>query len=278
MSVSDVSGKAIANLATEELKHPAPVFHGDTLFCESEVLEAKESRSKPDRGTVKVHTRVLNQDGVLVAEFKRLVLVPRRRGAGLRGGRRRTRRWTIIRRPTAARTAPARVACSARPAPELQERETHSEIHDRPDEERETGDLGGGGRRAHPARRRRLVRRLRRGVRPPVPAAGRRRDVRAALGRQAAQLVPRARPTRATSRASRTARSSAPATSTTPARRTTGATPPRCGRRSRACSAARCGGGRCTSSRSPWARWARTRATSASSSRTRPTWRSTCGS
>jgi acyl dehydratase len=79
MSVSDVSGKAIANLATEELKHPAPVFHGDTLFCESEVLEVKESRSKTDRGTVRVHTRVLNQEGVLVAEFKRLVLVPRKR-------------------------------------------------------------------------------------------------------------------------------------------------------------------------------------------------------
>src|SRR5215217_5112888 len=78
MSVSDVSGKAIANLATEELKHPAPVFHGDTLFCESEVLEVKPSRSKNDRGTVRVHTRVLNQDGVLVAEFKRLVLVPRK--------------------------------------------------------------------------------------------------------------------------------------------------------------------------------------------------------
>jgi acyl dehydratase len=78
MSVSDVSGKAIANLATEELSHPAPVFHGDTLFVESEVLEKRESRSKPDRGTVKVHTRVLNQDGVLVAEFKRVVLVPRR--------------------------------------------------------------------------------------------------------------------------------------------------------------------------------------------------------
>ena len=42
------------------------------------MLEKSESRSKPDRGTVKVHTRVLNQDGVLVAEFKRLVLVPRR--------------------------------------------------------------------------------------------------------------------------------------------------------------------------------------------------------
>ncbi|MDQ2759288.1 MAG: MaoC family dehydratase [Actinomycetota bacterium] len=78
MSVSDVSGKAIANLATEELKHPAPVFHGDTLYCESEVLEVNPSRSKPDRGMVRVQTRVLNQDGVLVAEFKRLVLVPRK--------------------------------------------------------------------------------------------------------------------------------------------------------------------------------------------------------
>jgi acyl dehydratase len=78
MSVGDVSGKAIANLATEELRHPAPVFHGDTLFCESEVLEVKPSQSKPDRGVVKVHTRVLNQDGTLVAEFKRAVLVPRK--------------------------------------------------------------------------------------------------------------------------------------------------------------------------------------------------------
>ena len=77
MTVSDVSGKAIANLATEELIHPNPVFHGDTLFCETEVLEKRESKTKLDRGTVRVHTRVLNQDGVLVAEFKRAVLVPR---------------------------------------------------------------------------------------------------------------------------------------------------------------------------------------------------------
>src|ERR671934_1573539 len=77
MSVSDVSGKAIANLATEELKHPAPVFHGDTLYCESEVLEVRPSQSKPDRGVVKVHTRVYKQTGELVAEFKRSVLVPR---------------------------------------------------------------------------------------------------------------------------------------------------------------------------------------------------------
>jgi acyl dehydratase len=78
MSVGDVSGKAIANLATEELSHPAPVFHGDTLFVESEVLDVRASESKPDRGVVKVRTDVYNQDGVLVATFKRAVLVPRK--------------------------------------------------------------------------------------------------------------------------------------------------------------------------------------------------------
>jgi acyl dehydratase len=78
MSVSDVSGKAIANLATEKLTHPAPVFHGDTLFVESEVLEVTPSRSKPDRGVVRVRTDVYKQDGTLVATFERAVLVPRR--------------------------------------------------------------------------------------------------------------------------------------------------------------------------------------------------------
>ena len=78
MTVNDVSGKAIANLATEDLSHPNPVFHGDTLFVESEVLEVRPSQSKPDRGVVRVHTRAYNQDGTLVAEFKRAVLVPRK--------------------------------------------------------------------------------------------------------------------------------------------------------------------------------------------------------
>jgi acyl dehydratase len=77
MTVGDVSGKAIANLATDELSHPAPVFHGDTLFAESEVLDVRASESKPDRGVVRVHTRAYKQDGTLVAEFKRAVLVPR---------------------------------------------------------------------------------------------------------------------------------------------------------------------------------------------------------
>ena len=78
MTFADISGKAIANLATDELKHPAPVFHGDTLYTESEVLEVRPSESKPDRGVVRVHTRAYNQDGTLVAEFKRAVLVARK--------------------------------------------------------------------------------------------------------------------------------------------------------------------------------------------------------
>ena len=59
-------------------RHPAPVFHGDTLFAETEVLEITPSRSKPDRGVVRVRTDVLNQEGVLVTTFVRRVLVPRR--------------------------------------------------------------------------------------------------------------------------------------------------------------------------------------------------------
>jgi acyl dehydratase len=78
MSVADISGKAIANLATEELSHPAPVFHGDTLYAQSEVLEVRPSQSKPDRGIVRVKTDVYNQRSELVATFKRAVLVPRR--------------------------------------------------------------------------------------------------------------------------------------------------------------------------------------------------------
>src|SRR5438105_7701802 len=66
MTVSDISGKAIANLETEGLRHTAPVFHGDTLYCETEILEVRESESKADRGVVKVRTDVFNQNGDLV--------------------------------------------------------------------------------------------------------------------------------------------------------------------------------------------------------------------
>jgi acyl dehydratase len=77
-SVPDVSGKAIANLEIEYLKHPAPVFHGDTIYSETKVLDKRESKSKPDRGIVTVETIGYKQDGTVVCEFKRKVLVPKR--------------------------------------------------------------------------------------------------------------------------------------------------------------------------------------------------------
>ena len=78
MSVPDVSGKAIANLEVESLKHTAPMFHGDTLYAQTTVLEVKESSSKPDRGIVTVETRGCNQEGVEVLYFRRKVMVPKR--------------------------------------------------------------------------------------------------------------------------------------------------------------------------------------------------------
>jgi acyl dehydratase len=78
MSVPDVSGKAIANLEVESLQHRAPMFHGDTLYAETKVLEVKPSGSKPDRGVVTVETRGYNQDGTEVLYFRRKVMVPKR--------------------------------------------------------------------------------------------------------------------------------------------------------------------------------------------------------
>ena len=79
MTVPDVSGKAIANLATDELSHPSPVFHGDTLCSSSPRCSRCGPRSRsPTAASSSVHTRAYNQDGTLVAEFKRAVLVPRK--------------------------------------------------------------------------------------------------------------------------------------------------------------------------------------------------------
>ncbi len=77
MSVPDVSGKCIANLEYEEIRHEAPVFHGDTIYGETKVLDKRESETKPDRGIVRVETRVRNQHGVTVLTFRRRVLVPK---------------------------------------------------------------------------------------------------------------------------------------------------------------------------------------------------------
>jgi acyl dehydratase len=79
-SVADISGRAIANLEYEEIKHVAPVYHGDTVYAESRVLDLRESRSKPDRGIVRVETRGFNQRGETVLTFRRSVLIPKRGG------------------------------------------------------------------------------------------------------------------------------------------------------------------------------------------------------
>jgi acyl dehydratase len=85
MSVPDVSGKAIANLEVESLKHVAPTFHGDTIYGETTVL-GKRLTSRGDRGVVEVETRGYNQDGTLVCVFRRKVMVPTETYVKERGG------------------------------------------------------------------------------------------------------------------------------------------------------------------------------------------------
>jgi itaconyl-CoA hydratase len=78
MSVTDVSQKAIANLGWREIRLTHPVFPGDTLYAESEVLETRESKSRPEAGVVTVRTTGRNQDGVVVCTFERTILVSKR--------------------------------------------------------------------------------------------------------------------------------------------------------------------------------------------------------
>jgi len=77
-TVPDISGKAVANLDYEKIEHLAPTFVGDTLYARTEILEARPSRSKPDRGIVYVETTGYNQNGVDVIRFRRHVLVKKR--------------------------------------------------------------------------------------------------------------------------------------------------------------------------------------------------------
>jgi acyl dehydratase len=78
MSVPDISGKAIANLDYEKIIHEAPVFIGDTLYAETEILNVKESKSNPLRGIIYVETKAYNQNGTLVLTLRRHVLVPKK--------------------------------------------------------------------------------------------------------------------------------------------------------------------------------------------------------
>ena len=78
ITVADVSGKAIANLDYENIKHLAPVFIGDTLYARTIVLGCRESKNKPDRGIIYVETVGSNQNGIDVISFRRHILVKKR--------------------------------------------------------------------------------------------------------------------------------------------------------------------------------------------------------
>jgi itaconyl-CoA hydratase len=78
MSVSDVSQKAVANLGWQEIRMLNPVFAGDTLYAESEVLSKRESASRPEQGLVTVKTIGRNQHAVTVCDFQRTILVWKR--------------------------------------------------------------------------------------------------------------------------------------------------------------------------------------------------------
>ena len=77
-SVVDLTMNAVANLGWDEVRLPHPVFEGDTIYARSEVLEARESKSRPNAGIVRVKTTGVNQDGTTVIAFTRTFMVWKR--------------------------------------------------------------------------------------------------------------------------------------------------------------------------------------------------------
>lgn len=77
LSVADTSQNAV-NLGWDGIRLPHPVYEGDTIYARSEVLEARESKSRPHQGIVKFKTTGYNQDGAVVIEFTRTILVYKR--------------------------------------------------------------------------------------------------------------------------------------------------------------------------------------------------------
>lgn len=81
LSVADLTeGTIVANLGYERVTHPNPVFHGDTLYAETEVLDKRESKSHPDRGVVRLKQTGRKADGTVVVELERTVLFLKRGG------------------------------------------------------------------------------------------------------------------------------------------------------------------------------------------------------
>jgi itaconyl-CoA hydratase len=77
-SVTDLSQNVMANLGWDAVRLPNPVFEGDTIYSQSEVLEKRESKSRPNVGIVRVRTTGFNQDGTTVIVFERTFMVYRR--------------------------------------------------------------------------------------------------------------------------------------------------------------------------------------------------------
>jgi itaconyl-CoA hydratase len=77
-SVTDLSQNAVANLGWDAVRMPHPVFEGDTIYARSEVLDARESKSRPHAGIVRVKTTGFNQDRTVVLEFTRTFMVYKR--------------------------------------------------------------------------------------------------------------------------------------------------------------------------------------------------------
>ena len=78
MSVSDLSQKAIANLGWDKIQLTAPVFVGDTLYAESEVLAVRDSKSRPNRGIVTVRTTGKKANGTVFMTYERTMMIPKR--------------------------------------------------------------------------------------------------------------------------------------------------------------------------------------------------------
>ncbi len=77
LSVADVSQNAV-NLGWQDIAMPAPVFEGDTLYAQSEVLSTRDSKSRPNMGVVEIKTAGFKQDGTVVMTFRRTILVYKR--------------------------------------------------------------------------------------------------------------------------------------------------------------------------------------------------------
>ena len=77
-SVTDLTVNAVANLGWDEVRLPHPLFEGDTVRSKSEVLETRESKSRPHVGIVRVKTTGMNQNGVTVIEFTRTFMIWKR--------------------------------------------------------------------------------------------------------------------------------------------------------------------------------------------------------